>query len=62
MFNFETPYLDMFKTMHLKRYPKPVKLNHQTCPICNKQDVNVYWVSQLEKYICKNCIERSEGE
>lgn len=58
MFDFETPYLDMYRTQHFKFKSKPTVLHHKTCPICDRKLVNVYYSNQIEKYICKNCMDK----
>lgn len=42
----------------IKVKPKPVVLHHNTCPICDSKRVNVYYSNQLDKYICKRCMEK----
>lgn len=41
---------------------KPIVLHHRTCPICESKRVNVYYSNQLEKYICKKCMDKLLGE
>ena len=41
---------------------KPTTLHHKTCPICDSKRVNVYYSNQLEKYICKKCMDKLLGE
>ena len=62
MFDFETPYLDMYRTQHFKFKSKPAVLHRKTCPICDRKLVNVYYSNQLGKYICKNCMDKLLGE
>lgn len=57
MFYFETPYLDMYRTTHLKFKPKPTVLHHRACPDCGRKLVNVYYSAQLNRYICKKCMD-----
>lgn len=57
MLDITTPYLDMYKTQHLRFRPKPTVLHRKTCPICDKKLVNVYYSSQLEQYVCKKCTD-----
>ena len=61
MFDFETPYLDMYRTQRFNFKSKPIVLHRRTCPICDKKLVNVYYSNQLEKYICKNCMDKLLG-
>lgn len=57
MFDFETPYLDMYRTQRFKFKSKPTVLHQRACPICDRKLVNVYYSNQLEKYICKKCMD-----
>lgn len=57
MFDFETPYLDMYRTQLFKFKPKPTVLHRRTCPVCNRQLVNIYYSCKSDKYICKRCME-----
>ena len=52
-----TPYLDMYRTQQFKSKSKPTVLHQKTCPICDRKLVNVYYSNQLEKYICKKCMD-----
>ena len=58
MFDFETPYLDMYRTQHFKFKSKPTVLHQKNCPVCDRKLVNVYYSNQLEKYICKKCMDK----
>ena len=62
MFDFETPYLDMYRTQRVKFKAMPTVLHQKTCPICDRKLVNIYYSSQLERYICKKCMDRLLGE
>ena len=62
MFYTETPYLDMYRTTHLKFKPKPIVLHQRTCPDCGRTLVNVYYSAQLDRYICKKCIDKFMSE
>ncbi|MBQ3543435.1 MAG: hypothetical protein IJA34_00360 [Lachnospiraceae bacterium] len=66
MFDFPTPYTDMFnqdmKRMVKKLKNKPVVLHQKTCPYCDRKLVNLYYSSTLEKYICKKCLDKHIGE
>lgn len=42
----------------IKVKPKPTVLHHKTCPICDRKLVNVYYSNQLDKYICKKCMDK----
>ena len=53
---------DMYSTQNLKFKPKPTVLHQKTCPICDGKRVNVYYSDQLEKYICRKCIDKLVGE
>lgn len=46
----------------IKVNPKPTVLHHKTCPICDRKLVNVYYSNQLEKYICKKCMDKLSAE
>jgi transposase-like protein len=41
----------------IKIKPKPTVLHQKTCPICGRGRVNIYYSSQLDKYICKKCMD-----
>lgn len=59
MFDFETPYLDMYRTgPMIRRYSKPLVLHQKTCPICDRKRVNLYYSVQMDKYMCKHCIDQ----
>ena len=55
MFDFQTPYLDMYRTQVVKFKNRPTILHRETCPLCERKLVNLYYSSQLEQYICKRC-------
>ena len=59
---FEAPYTDMFRTMRIKRRPIPTVLHRKTCPDCNRTLVNLYLSNQLDRYICKQCMDKLSGE
>lgn len=61
MFNFETPYLDMCRTERFRFSTKQTVLHRKTCLICDRKLVNLYYSNQLEKYICKKCMETGKG-
>ena len=42
----------------IKFKAKPVTLYQKTCPICDKKRVNIYYSNQLDKYICKECMDK----
>jgi len=63
MLDITTPYFDMY-TMYMVKSnkssvtsSKPIVLHQKTCPVCNRQLVNLYYSAQLEMYICKKCID-----
>ena len=58
MFNFETPYLDMYMKEPFRLKSKPTVLHQKTCPVCDRKLVNIYYSNQLEKYICKKCMDK----
>lgn len=58
MFGFETPYLDMYRAKRFKFKLKPTVLHQKTCPICGRKLVNIYYLNTLDKYICKQCIQK----
>lgn len=62
MFDFETPYLDMYRAQRFKFKSKPTVLHQRTCPICDRKLVNIYYSNQLERYVCKNCMDKLLGE
>ena len=62
MFDFETPYLDMYKMSNFKFRPKPTVLHTSTCFDCNRQLVNLYYSAQLDRYICKKCMDKFMNE
>ena len=57
MFYFETPYLDMYRTTPFRFKPEPIVLHQRTCPDCGRKLVNVYYSAQLNRYICKKCMD-----
>lgn len=46
----------------IKVKSKPLTLHQKTCPTCNRKLVNVYYTYQLDKYICKKCMDKLLGE
>lgn len=42
----------------IKVKPKPTTLHQKTCPICDRKLVNIYYSNQLDKYICKKCMDK----
>ena len=46
----------------IKVKSKPTVLHQMTCPICDSKRVNVYYSNQLDKYICKRCMDKLLGE
>ena len=46
----------------IKVKKKPTVLHQKTCPICDRKLVNVYYSNQLDKYICKKCMDKLVGE
>ena len=48
----------LLRDLKSKSKPKPTVLHQKTCPICDSKRVNVYYSNQLDKYICKKCIEK----
>ena len=56
-------YYDYYSLNVPFRYKnKPTTLHHKTCPVCDRKLVNVYYSNQLDKYICKKCMDRLLGE
>lgn len=41
-----------------KHKPKPTVLHHKTCPNCGAKLVNVYYSAQVDKYVCKGCMDK----
>lgn len=58
MFYFETPYFDMYRAEHFKFKPKPVVIHQATCSDCGRRLVNTYYSGQLDRYICKKCLDK----
>ena len=46
----------------IKVKSKPTTLHHKTCPVCDRKLVNVYYSNQLEKYICKKCMDKLSND
>lgn len=65
MFDFLTPYYDMYKTsVSGKHKGKPTKLHRKECPVCKRKLVTLYYCSQQNRYICYNCtkeLQQVEG-
>ena len=61
MLDMSTPYLDMCMNTLARRYRKPTKIHRENCPICDRKNVTLYFSAQLEKYICKQCMDRLMG-
>lgn len=61
MFDYFDEYM---KLMHKpSRYKsRPTVLHQKTCPDCGRKLVNIYYSSQLERYTCKQCMDRIIGE
>lgn len=60
MFDFTTPYTDMF-TADIKRMlskSKPAVLHRRTCPLCKRKLVNLYASYLLDAYACKKCLDK----
>ena len=58
MNDYYLPYYSIYTSNSLIKYkPKPAVLHHKTCPICDRKLVNVYYTAQLDKYVCKRCID-----
>lgn len=54
---FDGSYTD-FLLRELKFRPKPTTLHHKTCPICDRKLVNIYYFNRLDKYVCKECMNK----
>ena len=63
MFDY-LPYYDVFLSGRIKRSlrSQPTVLHHKTCPDCGRKLVNLYYSNQLERYICKRCMDTHIGE
>ena len=48
-----------FLTSVINLKPKPTVLHQKTCPICDSKRVNIYYSNQLDKYICRKCMDKS---
>ena len=46
----------------IKVKSRPTVLHQKTCPICGNKRVNIYYSNQLDKYICRNCMDKLFGE
>ena len=55
MLEFATPYLDMYRTNNFRFRKKPKVLHRQTCPKCNKSNVNLYYQKRTHEYVCNKC-------
>lgn len=42
----------------IKIKPKPTVLHQKTCPVCEKNLVNLYYYAQVDKYMCKICMDK----
>lgn len=62
MFDFLTPYLDMYRTERVRLKPMPIVLHQKTCPDCGRKLVNLYYSGQLDRYICKKCVDKLMNE
>ena len=54
-------YIDYYTPIcgrSFKYKPKPTVLHHKTCPICESKRVNIYYSTQLDKYVCKKCMDK----
>ena len=62
MFDFTTPYTDMFiaeaKKSLSKLISRPTILHRMTCPCCGKKLVNLYYSATQDKYFCKDCLDK----
>ena len=43
---------------NFKHKPKPTTLHRRTCPICDANNVNIYYSVQLDRYVCKACMDK----
>ena len=63
MIDFPTPYTDMFladiKRKMFKLKSKPTVLHRKTCPCCDRKLVNLYFSASQDKYICKECLDKT---
>lgn len=59
MFEFPTPYTDMFyaEKKLFRPKPKPIVLHRMTCPCCGSKLVNLYFSASQDRYICKECLD-----
>lgn len=63
MFEFmTTEYLDMWLNEPRKRYTRPTKIHRSTCPVCENKLVTLYYSAQLDKYVCRKCMDALLGE
>lgn len=60
MFEFDKPYSNAYGAEGIKIKKRPAVLHHHTCPDCGRKLVNLYYSAQLEKYLCKKCMEESK--
>lgn len=62
MFEFLTPYYDMYLNEPRRRFSHPIKVHRATCPHCGGKLLTLYWSEQLGKYICRKCMDVFLGE
>ena len=58
---FVGPYTDFLLGVS-KVKDIPTVLHQKTCPVCDSKRVNLYYSNQLDKYICKKCMDKLLGE
>ena len=60
--SIQDSYADFLTRDRKRKFnPKPTVLHQKTCPICGRNRVNIYYSYQLNKYVCKKCIDE-KGE
>ncbi len=59
MFEFLNPYyINAYRMDNFKFRPKPTVLHSSTCSDCGRRLVNIYYSGQLDRYICKKCLDK----
>lgn len=63
---FDGPYTNMFLADASKQLRRMMErktvLHRQTCQICNRTLVNIYWTEQAQCYMCKKCLDKFLSE
>lgn len=63
MFDFWSgPYIEMWLSEPRRRISKPLKIHRATCPHCDSKLKTLYYSAQLDRYICKTCMDVFMGQ